>query len=107
MKKILLSFILLFSMAAAALAIPRGVYVDNRGNAKYLVDNSGTEIYTLDRNGNVLVTRMVVREEYDYNSGSTKVTLRTAGMNVETVIYYREENGNVLLDDGLRVLHRE
>ncbi|MDE6311782.1 MAG: hypothetical protein K2L96_08220, partial [Muribaculaceae bacterium] len=81
MKKILLLLALLTGSVAAAHAIPRGAYVDNRGSVKYIVDQSGTEIYTIGRDGNVMITRVVVSEQ-QMDDGTIKVILRTSGMDV-------------------------
>lgn len=104
MRKILLFILLLVSTASVVEAIPRGAYCDKRGRVVYIVDQSGKEIYSIDRDGNVTITRVVESEQYDRETGITKVILRTVGMTVQTVIYYKEENGQIYLDDGLRVL---
>lgn len=108
MKKFILLSLLFISTAATSLAIPPGSYVDDRGRKVFLVSRDGKEIYRVNKEGKVLTTQDVIDEQYDHEAKAVKVRLRTRGMNVETAIYYRENsNGDVQIDDGMKVLHRE
>lgn len=108
MKKILLLSILFISSLGTVFAIPPGSYVDKRGNLVFIVNNNGKEVYLIGKDGKVLLTQYVVSEQYDNDADATKVVLKTKGLTGQNVIYYREKsNGEVEIDDGLRVLHRE
>lgn len=108
MKKILILSLFVISTVATSFAIPPGCYVDNRGTVVFVVSRDGKEMSVLNRDGNVIITQDVIDEQYDNEAQAVKVTLKTRVLNTQTVIYYREDsNGNVQMDDGLRVLNRE
>lgn len=65
MKKFLLMAIIALTTAISALAIPRGMYCDDRGNNRVLVSDNGKEIYFLDSDGRVTRTLEVVSENSD------------------------------------------
>lgn len=64
MKKCLALFAALLISVQMLLAVPTGVYCDNRGNRKVLIQSDGT-IYCLDNDGNVTRTLRVVKENPD------------------------------------------
>ena len=64
MKRTMLLVVLLFATAFAAMAVPRGLYSDNKGKNQVLVSDNG-QIHFLDANGNVTKTLEVVKENSD------------------------------------------
>lgn len=73
MKKAILLIGLLISSVSAALAVPPGSYVDNRGRVKAIVHQNGKEIYLINREGKVYMTFEVISEDEISESKGTFV----------------------------------
>lgn len=80
------------------LAVPPGIYLDNRGNVKAHVDQSGKEISKIESDGSVLIRYSVIRENPD---GSFS-THNNVGVDEHNNAWW-EENGKIYLRLGREI----
>lgn len=104
MKKFLLVLILALTATVSALAVPRGMYCDDRGRNQVLVADNG-DIHFLDSEGNVTRTLSVIKE----NSDGTFTTKDSSTGIVHTKNCYWYENGVLYLNLEFKrvTLHRQ
>ncbi len=107
MKKFLIFIMLLVSTVTAALAVPPGSYVDNRGKLKIIVHQNGTEAYYFNNNGQRILTYEILGEYYDSDKGVYVVRVRVQGQNTEVPACYWKENGEVYFNISTLCLHLE
>lgn len=89
MKKVFLVIVFSLIAAISAIAVPTGLYGDDRGRNRVVVETAGKEIYFIDSEGNVTKTLQVIKENQD-GSFTTK-DLSTGIVRSDNSFWY--ENG--------------
>lgn len=97
MKKIMCFLATIVLSVQMLLAVPAGMYYNNRGQQKVLIEPDGT-IYCLDNNGNVRSTWKIVKEDSDGRFYiKTVINGQTVG-NANSDNAWWSENGKIYLN---------